>query len=121
MNFCKQDPTVLFLLRRLRSYDVHLYMQTVRTAYFSLELSKGLNLTEEEQEVIYRSALLQDVGKMQQNKTDFLNHPFYSVELLKSFIQDGLVDEEAILQHHENLDGTGYPLGLCWESISLNV
>ncbi|MCL6458693.1 MAG: hypothetical protein K6T85_11865 [Gorillibacterium sp.] len=32
-----------------------------------------------------------------------------------------LVDGEAVLQHHENLDGTGYPHGLVWEDIGLNA
>jgi HD-GYP domain-containing protein (c-di-GMP phosphodiesterase class II) len=120
MDFAKDEPAVLFLLRRIKSFDVHLYMQAVRSAYFSLELAKGLNMTEQEQEIIYRSALLQDVGKLQQNNSNFLNHPLLSVELLKSMIADGLIDADAILEHHENLDGTGYPRALNWERISLS-
>jgi HD-GYP domain-containing protein (c-di-GMP phosphodiesterase class II) len=119
-KFCNEEPSVLFLLRRLRSYDVHLYMQAVQTAYFSMELAKGLNMTEQEQKVLYRSALLQDVGKMQQDTSLFLKHPIFSVELLHSLIADGLVDRHAIMEHHENLDGTGYPKGLNWESITLS-
>jgi HD-GYP domain-containing protein (c-di-GMP phosphodiesterase class II) len=119
-NFCKHEPTVLFLLRRIRSYDVHLYMQAVSSAYFSMELAKGLNMTEQEQMIIYRSALLQDVGKLQQDNTNFLDHPILSVDLLQSMIADRLIDQEAILEHHENLDGTGYPKGINWEKISLS-
>jgi HD-GYP domain-containing protein (c-di-GMP phosphodiesterase class II) len=119
-DFCDQEPAVLFLLRRLRSFDMHLYTQAVRSAYISMELTKGLKMTELEQKMIYRSALLQDVGKMQQDQTNFLNHPIFSVELLQSLIAEGLVDGDAILEHHENLDGTGYPNGLTWEKISLN-
>jgi response regulator RpfG family c-di-GMP phosphodiesterase len=44
----------------------------------------------------------------------------YSVRLLQSLIKAGLIDKEAILEHHENLDGTGYPKGMTWESISLS-
>jgi HD-GYP domain-containing protein (c-di-GMP phosphodiesterase class II) len=119
-DFCNQEPTVLFLLRRLRSFDKYLYTQAVRSAYISMELAKGLKLAEHERNMIYRSALLQDVGKIQQDHTQFLNHPILSVELLQSLIADGLVDGDAILEHHENLDGTGYPRGLTWENISLN-
>jgi HD-GYP domain-containing protein (c-di-GMP phosphodiesterase class II) len=119
-DFCKRDPAVSFLLRRIRSFDFHLYLQAVRTAYFSMELAKGLNMTEQEQKIIYRSALLQDVGKLQHGNDNFLNHPILSVELLLSMIEDGLVDRDAILEHHENLDGTGYPKGLNWEKISLS-
>jgi HD-GYP domain-containing protein (c-di-GMP phosphodiesterase class II) len=119
-DFCKHEPAVSFLIRRIRSYDVHLYLQAIRTAYFSMELAKGLNMTEQEQIILYRSALLQDIGKLQHGNTSFLNHPILSVELLQSMIEDGLVDKDAILEHHENLDGTGYPNGLNWEKISLS-
>lgn len=118
-DFCKLEPSVLFLLRRLKSFDVHLYNQAVRSAYFSLKLAKGLNMTEQEQKIIYRSALLQDVGKMQQNNSNFLDHPILSVNLLQLMIEDGLIDRDAIMEHHENLDGTGYPKGIDWEKISL--
>jgi HD-GYP domain-containing protein (c-di-GMP phosphodiesterase class II) len=119
-EFCNEEPSVFFQLRRLRSYDVHLYMQAIRTAYFSMELAKGLNMTEKEQKVLYRSALLLDVGKMQQNTSLLLKHPISSVELLHSLIMDGLIDGDAIMEHHENLDGTGYPKGLNWERITLS-
>jgi HD-GYP domain-containing protein (c-di-GMP phosphodiesterase class II) len=120
MDFSKDEPAVSFLLRRIRSYDVHLYIQAVRSAYFSMELAKGLHMTEEEQAIIYRSALLQDVGKLQHDTTNFLNHPLFSIELLQPMIANGLIDRDAILEHHENLDGTGYPKGLNWEKISLS-
>jgi HD-GYP domain-containing protein (c-di-GMP phosphodiesterase class II) len=119
-DFAKNEPAVLFLLRRIRSFDFHLYMQAVSSAYFSMELAKGLNMTEQEQKIIYRSALLQDVGKLQQDSSNFFNHPLLSAELLKSMIADGLIDADAIIEHHENLDGTGYPRGLNWEKISLS-
>jgi HD-GYP domain-containing protein (c-di-GMP phosphodiesterase class II) len=120
MGFSKNEPAVSFLLRRIRSFDVHLYIQAVRSSYFSLELAKGLHMTEQEQAIIYRSALLQDVGKLQHDNTNFLNHPLLSIELLQPMIADGLIDRDAILEHHENLDGTGYPKGLNWEKISLS-
>ncbi|QGQ98618.1 HD domain-containing protein [Paenibacillus psychroresistens] len=119
MDFCRDEPAVSFLLRRIRSYDVHLYIQAVRSAYFSMELAKGLHMTDAEQAIVYRSALLQDVGKLQHDNTNFLNHPLLSVELLQPMIENGLIDRDAILEHHENLDGTGYPKGLNWEKISL--
>jgi HD-GYP domain-containing protein (c-di-GMP phosphodiesterase class II) len=119
-DFCDKEPTVLFLLRRLRSFEKRSYIQAVRSAYISLDLAKGLKMTQIEQKMIYRTSLLQDVGKMQRDETHFLNHPIYSVALLQSLIAKSLVDGDAILEHHENLDGTGYPKGLTWESISLN-
>jgi HD-GYP domain-containing protein (c-di-GMP phosphodiesterase class II) len=119
-NFSKQEPAVQFLLRRIKSFDIHSYKQAVRSAFFSLQLAKGLNMSAEEQKIIYRSALLQDIGKLQQNSDFYLNHPFQSVGLLRALIKEGLIDEEAILEHHENLDGTGYPKGMTWERISLS-
>jgi HD-GYP domain-containing protein (c-di-GMP phosphodiesterase class II) len=119
-SFSKQEPAVQFLLRRIKSFDIHLYKQSIRAAYFSLQLAKGLNMSAEEQRIIYRSALLQDIGKLQQDPELYMNHPFHSVRLLQALIKEGLIDEEAILEHHENLDGTGYPIGATWENISLS-
>jgi HD-GYP domain-containing protein (c-di-GMP phosphodiesterase class II) len=119
-DFVKNEPAVLFLLRRMNSFDVHLYMQAVRSAYFSMVLAKGLNMTEQEQKIIYRSALLQDVGKLQQDDSNYQKHPLLSVELLESMIADGLIDADAIMEHHENIDGTGYPRAINWEKISLS-
>lgn len=119
-SFINLEPAIQFLLRRIKSFDTQLYKQSLYSAYFSLQLANGLNMSAEEQKIIYRSALLQDIGQLQQDPKLHTSHPFHSVSLLQALIKQGLIDEQAILEHHENLDGTGYPQGVTWKSISLS-
>ncbi|WP_438431312.1 HD-GYP domain-containing protein [Gorillibacterium sp. sgz500922] len=130
-RFCLDNRQTAFLLKRLKSHDRFIYDHSLRAAYYSLLLAQGLGLTSREQELIYRSALLMDYGKLQVREhqggeviiggATVLDHPRLTVEVLSSMAERGLIDREAILAHHENLDGTGYPYGLMWEDISLNA
>jgi HD-GYP domain-containing protein (c-di-GMP phosphodiesterase class II) len=132
-TFCRNNAQTAFLLKRLNGHDGYIFEHATRCAYYALLLAQGLGFGVEEQEVIYRSALLQDVGKLQiryaqaeagqdtEAVTGLLKHPLLSVELLRTLVDRGLVDGEAVAHHHENLDGTGYPYGLTWTDISLNA
>jgi len=83
--------------------------------------------------LVTRSAYFHDVGKIKLPKSvmfkagrltdeDFIemkNHPTYSKEILLSL---GLTEEaEIAVQHHERLDGSGYPNGLNKDEISLDA
>lgn len=130
-RFCLENPQTDFLLKRLRFHDRYIYDHSVRAAYYSLLLAQGLGLSGRDQELVYRSALLMDFGKLQMREHQggevrigggtVLDHPRLTVDALASMAERGLIDREAILAHHENLDGTGYPYGLLWEDISLHA
>ncbi|WP_082651964.1 HD-GYP domain-containing protein [Gorillibacterium timonense] len=132
-SFCLENGETSFLLKRLKAHDKFLYEHSLRAAYFSLLLAQGLGLSAREQEIVYRSALLMDFGKLQivpsnkrkgQSEPDghsVLDHPRLTVQAISAMAKAGLVDRDAILAHHENLDGTGYPYGLMWEDISLHA
>jgi HD-GYP domain-containing protein (c-di-GMP phosphodiesterase class II) len=108
-----------------------------RVSDYSVAIAHELQLP---QEMIYRiriSSKLHDVGKIRVpdrvlkkrsrlSDSEFRNmrkHPIYGYEFLK---ENGLLDLEllsdswqALAQHHERLDGRGYPAGLRGEEISL--
>lgn len=104
----------------------------IRVAGLSLKLSKELNLSVYDTQIIYVSSLFHDIGKAYLNQ-DILNkpsrltkeekkhieqHPFYGY---REILQLGFSSEIAlnILYHHENYDGTGYPIGLKGDNIPL--
>ncbi|WJH36674.1 HD domain-containing protein [Paenibacillus sp. CC-CFT747] len=131
-QFARDNKQTSFLLKRMKAHDIFIYEHSLRVAYYSLLLAQGLGLSGKEQEVLYRSALLMDIGKLrvtykveanqdESGTPSILMHPQYSADILKPFIDRGLVDGEAVLQHHENLDGTGYPYYRTWEDITLNA
>ncbi len=108
-----------------------------RVSDFSVAISQELALP---QEMIYRvriSSKLHDVGKIRipdrvlkkrsrLNESEFRKmrlHPLYGLEFLR---ENGLLDLDllrdswqALAQHHERLDGKGYPAGLKGDEISL--
>ncbi|MDD3344092.1 MAG: HD domain-containing protein [Sulfurospirillaceae bacterium] len=104
----------------------------VKVAFFSLLVGHELGLNLEDQRKLTLAALLHDIGKYEVDenliiKPDFLTelehqkiqaHSVASIKLVK---QSGLKDRHilaAIKDHHERLDGSGYPSGLQDKRIS---
>lgn len=105
-----------------------------RVAILSSAIAKEINLSEDQVESIYIAAMIHDIGKISV-PTDILNkpvniskiefnlvkeHPKIAFETLKD-IESPWQTTTIILQHHERLDGSGYPLGLTNESIILEA
>ncbi len=96
-----------------------------KVAELSREIAKGLGLFSDEVEGIYFAGLVHDIGKIAV-PSEILTKPGklteIEFELLKTHPQVGydiLKDiefpwpiAEMVLQHHERLDGSGYPQGL---------
>ena len=119
------------LARVIDARDPYTFEHSARVAAISLELAKGMNLSETDLVVLRRAGLLHDVGKIGVSdkilaKTAPLNdeewasirrHPVIGYEMLKDvpFLQPSL---DPIRHHHERWDGEGYPDGLKGASIS---
>lgn len=99
---------------------------------YSKELAARYGLSEHEQEIIYYSAILHDIGKISVsdailNKNSPLTDEEYEIirehaergaNLLYGFeYVPGIAD--IVRHHHENYDGSGYPFGLIGEEIPM--
>jgi HD-GYP domain-containing protein (c-di-GMP phosphodiesterase class II) len=108
---------------------------SIDTALVSLLIARAMKKTPEESQKIVAAALTMNVGMLRQqeqlqNKEDPLStkeidiirtHPAEGVSMLK---QAGIVDADwlsYVLLHHENEDGTGYPLGKSYQEIPENA
>lgn len=115
----------------LDEYD-SLAAHFVKVAFFASIIGSRIGIDMTDQKKLVVSAMLHDVGKCELdesllNKPDFLNedekrkiqtHSETSVYLVK---RSGLKDRivlNAIKQHHERLDGSGYPHGIDSSRIS---
>ncbi len=100
-------------------------------AGYAKALAIKLGCSEEEQEVIHVSGLLHEIGKftwpdrvlhaevLKDEDLDIVkNHPQEGAILVGALDGYGAV-AEAILHHHERLDGGGYPAGLIGNEIPL--
>lgn len=103
--------------------------QTVKIAY---SFGEYLDLSEEELNILYLSAKYHDIGKIfipedilykteKLTKDEFniiKRHPKYSYDIL---LASDTFNEEilnVVLEHHERVDGKGYPFGLTGDKIS---
>ena len=105
-----------------------------KVALLSSAIAKEMNLSEGQIESIYIAAMIHDIGKISVpteilSKPDAINeaeytliksHPEIAFETLKD-IESPWQTTEIIMQHHERLDGSGYPLGLAGEDIILEA
>ena len=96
-----------------------------RVSKLAVEIAKKLGLTQDQHEAIGMASLLHDLGKLYiplqiLNKPGQLSHAEF--ELIKTHVTLGTqvlskIDfpwpiSDMVLQHHEKLDGSGYPYGL---------
>jgi putative nucleotidyltransferase with HDIG domain len=97
-------------------------------------IAEQLGLAPERKTLVYRSALLHDIGKLRipnsildkPGKLDdgewqvIREHPLLTERILGRIAKFGLIARTAS-QHHERLDGSGYPHGLRGEDLSLEA
>jgi len=113
--------------------DNYTHQHSKNVARISVEIGKRMGLSQQELEKLEFSAILHDVGKIGIPDSILLkpgkltdeeykiikNHTVYGAEILS---QVKYVDEDILkgaLEHHERLDGSGYPYGKKGEEISL--
>ncbi|MEZ4703595.1 MAG: response regulator [Bdellovibrionota bacterium] len=124
--------TVESLLRSLQMKDQTTSKHSDRVKDFARMMLEGLQISQEEKEVILHAAVLHDIGKMAidlstLNTVDPLDerqmellkqHPIRAKEILSplSCFSDIV---PIIYHHHERFDGTGYPDGLKADQIPL--
>lgn len=121
------------LLEQMRDLDDTTYAHSQNVTVISYNIGKWLDLNEGKLQSLVTAALLADLGKMKVPK-ELLNkagkltydetlecqkHVIESHELIKnySFVTEDV--KQAVLLHHERMDGSGYPLGLKGNKIPL--
>ena len=106
-------------------------MHGKRVAKLACAIAKELKYCADGIEYIRFAAVVHDIGKLQVpaaiiNKPGPLNadelllirkHPELGYHLLQSVDSDNIV-ADVVLQHHERLDGSGYPFGLRTKDIN---
>jgi HD-GYP domain-containing protein (c-di-GMP phosphodiesterase class II) len=123
--------TLESLLRALGAQDPYTVMHCERVASLSKKIAMRLGVSDLEAQAIYHAARVHDLGKITV-PSSILHKPGKlaqaEMNLIRLHCEAGIavVKElpfpwpvhEVILQHHERLDGTGYPGGLRGQEIS---
>ena len=115
------------LFLKMQKYDPTTYFHSIRVAYLATALGIELGYSKKDLEILAEGALLHDAGKMllpehilkkngkltRKEYAIVKNHPEYGIEYLDQMgIKTSKAIKKVIKQHHENFDGSGYPLGL---------
>lgn len=110
--------------------DPYLAGHQARVTALALAIAEELGLVPDERDILRIAALLHDIGKVYV-PADFLNrpgvlrdeefsvikmHPEVGYDILKNLGEDWPV-ATIIRQHHERMDGSGYPQGLAGDDI----
>jgi len=128
------DETVRALATAVELRDPYTSGHQQRVAKLACAIAKEMGLSEEQIEGIHISGIIHDIGKIEipaeilskpgrLTETEFLlfkNHPRVSHDILKD-IEFPWPIAQIVLQHHERIDGSGYPYGLSGEEILLEA
>lgn len=106
-------------------------LHTITTVNASMAIADVMGLSKNQKKILYYGALLHDVGKVS-TPVEILEKPGSlsreEFEIMKQHVvESGKILEEFVhpdiykiaVRHHEKLDGSGYPLGLKGEELSL--
>lgn len=128
------DQTVKALASITEMRDPYTAGHQVRVSKLACAIAAGMGLSEDWIKTIRMAASIHDIGKTTipaeiLNKPGTLNsiemslvqnHAFSGYEILKN-INFGDPIAEIVLQHHERINGSGYPRGLSGEEILLEA
>jgi len=125
--------TVRALTRAIEAKDMEVYSHSERVADLADEMAQELGMNGEQRELLRFGATLHDIGKigvseqgMSARSDGDADHVFYTMHPLigrtilapVQFLQPIL---PAVVHHHENWDGTGFPEGLAGKDIPLEA
>ncbi|MBI1861855.1 MAG: HD domain-containing protein [Deltaproteobacteria bacterium] len=133
VNFISSDISAAVRLMGLSNHDYYTYNHCVNVSVYSISIAK--RVVGDDKNLLMTAGLgglLHDLGKkMVDDKiinkpgkldesewAEMKRHPSHGIELLKGVANVSEEAKRVVHEHHEHLDGTGYPRGLTEENIS---
>lgn len=126
--------TVKALSTTIETRDPYTSGHQNRVAELAVAIAKEIELDIQQIEVIHTAALLHDIGKItvpaeylckpghltEMEFNIIKNHPLVGYEILKS-VEFNAPIAQIVYQHHERINGSGYPRGLTSDEILLEA
>lgn len=123
--FCSE--TILKNIMDLKKRDINLYMHAVNVAVLAVKIGKAMQYTVKQQLILGNGAMLHDIGMLlisdtlRQKSMEMMNdtelkiyhtHTQIGGEMLKNVEDVDELSRLVVMQHHEQMDGHGYPFGV---------
>lgn len=127
-----RNPDALASLSRLKRFDEYTFYHSVNTSLLAMSLGRELGFGREELQQIGVGTLLHDIGKIK-IPVELLNKPgrfdVHEMEIMKQHVMRGVevlsgttglaeVYLKPALEHHERVDGSGYPFQRSKDNLS---
>jgi len=130
----ERNPDAMTLLLRIKQQGGEEFNRAVNTSIHMITFGRFLQFPAERLELFGLAGLLLDIGKvklpaeiLQRQSTLTAEeyeltkaHVMHSIELIRAAPGLPIGLEEIVLQHHERRDGSGYPLALRGQQITIN-
>ncbi len=131
MSEMDANQDLLMILSDAYLYDSYIFDHSYNVTLYTLAIGKELKLPVKQLEQLGLGAMLHDIGKTmvdesvlmkegpltQQEFEEIKMHTVYGFEVLKNLHNVSLLTAHCAFQHHERLNGSGYPRGLTAEDI----
>ncbi|MFD2613516.1 HD-GYP domain-containing protein [Paenibacillus gansuensis] len=128
----RQEKDVVTLLLTLNNKDDYTYQHSVQVGMISYYLAKWLQLSEEDALLAGKAGYLHDIGKAlidlailkkpgkltPEEYEEVKLHTVYGHDIIRNSMGDSIFATVA-MEHHERMDGKGYPYGKTGESLHL--
>ncbi|WP_243299166.1 HD-GYP domain-containing protein [Bacillus litorisediminis] len=122
----KGNQDIVTLMNDVIVYDEYIFSHSFNVTLYSLAIGIELKLSSSELELLGLGAILHDVGKMtvpteillkpgrltDEEFEEVKKHAESGFQILRNIHTVPLVAAHCAYQHHERLDGSGYPRGL---------
>jgi HD-GYP domain-containing protein (c-di-GMP phosphodiesterase class II) len=126
MDSILHDYDPLLCVLHMRQYDANLFAHAVNVCVFALVIGKSQGFDRQRLEILGLGALLHDVGMLRLPRNVFRKQGAYTLQerqLIRQHPRLGVtilaaardIREDVrriIVEHHERIDGSGYPAGL---------
>lgn len=127
----KEHEQAMFMLNTIHVSDHYLFQHSLNVSIYAIMLGTALGYTYDQLRVLGLGAMLHDIGKTlvpqeillkpdkltEEEMRIMRRHPEDGFRMLKDNPNIPLIAAHCALQHHERLDGSGYPRGMKGDEI----
>lgn len=127
----KANHDLLTILTDVFTYDSYIFHHSFNVTLYTLSIGLELKLSQKQLEQLGVGAILHDIGKMlvpeeillkpgkltEDEFCEIKKHSEHGFEILRQLHSVSLIIAHCAYQHHERLDGSGYPRGIKGEDI----
>lgn len=106
----EKRPVIVLVPTSTINDELKPYAHSVNVALLSLQVGRRLMINQIQLKDLAIGALLHDIGKVKTTKEE--DHPKVGFEIIRNIREFNLLIAHVAFQHHEALNGSGYPRGV---------